>query len=288
MGPFEEIIGAELLAKGVSILLRMVAVLIFAKITLHFGIMIVDKFIAPVSGVSRIRMEEKKAKTINSLLKSILRYFIYFLTAMIILDTFNIQTAPIIASAGILGLAVGFGAQNLVKDVITGFFLIFEDQFSIGDYIDAAGVDGTVEEIGFRTTKIRDFGGQLHIVPNGSFDKVTNYAEGDMRVLVKVQVAYPENIDKVLDVLEKMCEVAAEEIEVVTTGPKVLGLQDLADSGVEILLWAKTQPMEQWGVTRQLRKRAYDAIKDAGIEIPFPHVVVIPRGEAKEIDLDIE
>ena len=276
MGPFEEIIGAELLAKGVSILLRMVAVLIFAKITLHFGIMIVDKFIAPVSGVSRIRMEEKKAKTINSLLKSILRYFIYFLTAMIILDTFNIQTAPIIASAGILGLAVGFGAQNLVKDVITGFFLIFEDQFSIGDYIDAAGVDGTVEEIGFRTTKIRDFGGQLHIVPNGSFDKVTNYAEGDMRVLVKVQVAYPENIDKVLDVLEKMCEVAAEEIEVVTTGPKVLGLQDLADSGVEILLWAKTQPMEQWGVTRQLRKRAYDAIKDAGIEMPSTDTVRFP------------
>jgi moderate conductance mechanosensitive channel len=269
-----------------SVILRTAVVIVGAKFLLQFTMYLIDRIFIPVAENKKIRMEEKKAKTLSALTKSIVRYLIVFILGLIILDIFGIQTAPILASAGILGLAIGFGAQNLVRDVITGFFLILEDQFSIGDYIEAAGVDGTVEEIGFRTTRIRDFGGQLHIIPNGSIDRVTNYVTGNMRVLVEVQVAYKEDIEKVLSVLGEMCAKATEDIEVITDGPRVLGVTDLADSGVKILLWAKTKPMEQWGVTREIRRRAKLALDEANIEIPFPHMVIVGDGKSIPIQID--
>jgi small conductance mechanosensitive channel len=237
--------------------------------------MVVERVIIPMGSNHKIHVEEKKAKTMASLLKSIIRYIIYFLTIMIVLDLLDIQTAPILASAGIIGLAVGFGAQNLVRDVITGFFLIFEDQFSIGDYIAVAGVEGIVEEIGFRTTKIRDFGGQLHIVPNGSIDKVTNFVTGNMRVLVEVMISYDEDVERVLHVLDACCVKAAQDLDVITDGPRVLGVQELADSGIKILIWAKTKPMEQWAISRELRKRVKEAFDEENITIPYPHFVIV-------------
>ena len=271
-----------------SMFLRILIVLVGAQVVLRFSSYLIDKIFLPAANSHKIKMEEKKARTLSALLNSVIRYAVFFIVALILLDIFGIQTAPILASAGILGLAIGFGAQNLVKDVITGFFLILEDQFSLGDYIETAGVDGTVEEIGFRTTKIRDFGGQLHIIPNGLIDKVTNYVTGNMRVLVEVQVSYKENLEKVLSVLDDMCVQAASESEVITDGPRVLGVTDLADSGVKILLWAKTKPMEQWGVTREIRRRAKEALDAAGIEIPFPHMVILGDEKSIPVRLDKE
>ena len=271
-----------------SVLFRVVFVVAGAQIILRFSSFLIDKVFIPATENKRIRIEQKKAKTLSALIKSIVRYIVFFIVILIILDIAGIQTAPILASAGIFGLAIGFGAQNLVRDVITGFFLILEDQFSIGDYIEAAGVDGTVEEIGFRTTRIRDFGGQLHIIPNVSIDKVTNYVTGNMRVLVEVQVAYKENLEKVLTVLGDMCTKAAEEIEVITDGPRVLGVTDLTESGVKILLWAKTKPMEQWEVTREIRKRAKEALDASGIEIPFPHLVILGNDKSIPVLIDKE
>ncbi len=268
-----------------SMVLRVAIVLVGAQLLLRFSAYLVDRVFIPAAENNRVKIDEKKAKTLSALVKSVVNYAIFFIVILIVLDIFGIQTAPILASAGILGLAVGFGAQSLVKDVITGFFIILEQQFSVGDYIKAAGVDGIVEELGFRTTKIRDFGGELHIIPNGLIDKVTNYVTGNMRVLVSVQIAYKENVDKALEVLSDMCAKAAEEIEVIKEGPRVLGVTELADSGVKILLWAKTLPMEQWGVSREITKRAKLALDEAGIEIPFPHMVIV--GDEKSIPIDI-
>jgi small conductance mechanosensitive channel len=263
-----------------SMMIRILIVIVGANVVLRFSAYFIEKIFLPATNSHRIKIEEKKAKTLSALVKSVIRYAVFFIISLIILDIIGIQTAPILASAGILGLAIGFGAQNLVKDVITGFFLILEDQFAVGDYIEAAGVDGTVEEIGFRTTKIRDFGGQLHIIPNGLIERVTNYVTGNMRVLVEVQVSYKENLEKVLEVLTEMCTQAAAEIEVITDGPRVLGVTDLADSGVKILLWAKTKPMEQWAITREIRRRAKEALDKAGIEIPYPHMVIVSDGKS--------
>ncbi len=286
MGFLSNIFDPAIMGQWGSVFVRVLIVIVGAQVVLRFSSFMIDKLFIPAANNHRIRIEEKKAKTLSALVSSVVRYAVFFITGLIILDIFGIQTAPILASAGILGLAVGFGAQNLVKDVITGFFLILEEQFAIGDYIEAAGVDGTVEEIGFRTTKIRDFGGQLHIIPNGLITKVTNYVTGNMRVLVEVQVAYKENLEKVLSVLGDMCTQAAEDIEVITDGPRVLGVTDLADSGVKILLWAKTKPMEQWAVTREIRRRAKVALDEAGIEIPFPHMVIMGDGKSIPIDID--
>lgn len=256
--------------------LRVIVVAVFARLTLRFGRVLIDKIFHPPDASGKGYFVEKKAKTLGALLKSILRYSVYFVSLLIILEMFQLPTASILTSAGILGLAVGFGAQNLVRDVITGFFLIFEDQFSVGDYIAAAGVEGVVEEIGFRTTKIRDFGGQLHIIPNGIIEKISNYSSGNMRVMLEIQIAYEENVERAIGVLEAACQALAAEDPNIVEGPRVLGVQDLADSGVRLLLWAKTLPMEQWGVARKLRQRAKEQLDLAGIEIPYPRTVVIP------------
>ncbi len=256
--------------------LKLAATAVLAKLALRFGTVLIDKVFHPPLKDRKPYWEEKKAKTLSSLLKSILRYSVYFFTVLIVLELFKLPTASILTGAGIMGLAVGFGAQNLVRDVITGFFLIFEDQFAIGDYIGAAGVEGIVEEVGFRATRIRDFGGQLHIIPNGSIDKVSNFSSGNMRVMVEISIAYEESIDQASQVLAEVCQSMAAENPHIVEGPQVLGVQELSDSGVRLLLWAKTHPMEQWSVARELRRRAKERLDQAGIQIPYPHTVIIP------------
>src|SRR5699024_6993326 len=136
--------------------------------------------------------DEKKINTLSTVLKNIIKYIFYFIGLVMVLDMFNISTSSILATAGIGGLAIGFGAQSLVKDIITGFFILFEDQFSVGDYVKIGEYEGIVEELGVRVTKIRDFSGELHIIPNSNIGAVTNRTRGAMRALVKVSVAYEE------------------------------------------------------------------------------------------------
>lgn len=266
--------GGQAVLGGIKVLL----VLVLGKIVLYLGSAIIRRTFC---GENRgIQFEVKKAKTLQPLLMSLLRYVVYFIVAATVLDTLNIvSTATILASAGVFGLAIGFGAQSLVKDVITGFFILFEDQFSVGEHVDAAGLSGVIEELGLRVTKIRDFSGALHVIPNGSIDKVTNYDRGNMRALVKVAVAYKENTEHVMAVLEQAMLELKEENPAITDGPRVLGMSELLDSGVEFLLWAKSAPGEQWALGRQMRRKAKAALDAAGIEIPLPHRVVFNRKE---------
>lgn len=258
--------------------IKVVLILLLGKVVMSVGSTLIKRTICEDN--RGLNVGAKKVKTLQPLLISLLRYTVYFLVAATVLDTLNIvSTATILASAGVFGLAIGFGAQSLVKDVITGFFILFEDQFAVGEYVDAAGLSGTVEELGLRVTKIRDFSGALHVVPNGSINQVTNYDRGNMRALVKVAVAYKENTEKVMAVLEQAMLELREENPAITDGPRVLGMSELLDSGVEFLLWARSTPGSQWELARQMRRKAKAALDAAGIEIPFPHRVVFNRKE---------
>ncbi len=219
-------------------------------------------------------VDEKKINTLTAVLKNVVKYIFYFIGIVMILDMFNINTTSILATAGIGGLAIGFGAQSLVKDIITGFFILFEDQFSIGDYIKVGEFEGIVEELGVRVTKLRDFSGELHIIPNSNIGTVTNKTRGAMRALVKVNVSYEENIDHVIKVLDNLCKEIKETNENIVDGPTILGISDLGEYGMDLTIVAKTNPMDQWSVEREIRKKIKETFDKENIEIPYPKRII--------------
>lgn len=254
--------------------IRVIVILVLAKIGIKIANIFIDKLFEGQQKF-KYRMEERKSNTLAVTLKSIVKYVIYFVGLVMILGVFGIETASIIATAGIGGLAIGFGAQNLVRDVITGFFILFEDQFSVGDYISTGDFDGIVEEIGLRITKIRAFSGDLHIVPNGIIETVTNRSRGAIRAWVDVGIAYEEDIDNAISVLNELCIEIASSNDNIVEGPTVLGVSNLGESDVVLSVVAKTKPMEQWSVEREIRKSIKDEFDKKGIEIPYPRRVVI-------------
>jgi small conductance mechanosensitive channel len=258
---------------------QIILIFIMVKLLLQFLYTIIDK------GFSKPKesdfFDTKKVSTLSALLKSILRYVIYFIAFWTILKIVGFPTESILAAAGIGGLAIGFGAQSLVRDIIVGFFIIFEDHFSVGEYVTIVGLSGIVEEMGLRVTKIRDFSGELHIIPNGSIGQVTNHSRGPMRALVRVSIAYEEDIDRAMAVIEEACLKIKEEMpEDIVDGPRPLGVAELADSGVTILVFARTKSMLQWSTERLIRKRIKEEFARRGIEIPYPKRVIInPKGK---------
>lgn len=253
--------------------LKIIFILIVAKIGIKFINMLIDKFFENKHRL-KIKLDENKISTLKGVLKSISRYTIYFVAALPILEAFGIDVKGLIAAAGVGGLAIGFGAQNLVRDVITGFFILFEDQFAVGDYVELDGMGGIVEDMALRVTKVRGFSGDLYIIPNGSINKVTNRCRGNMRALVKMSIAYEENIDNAIRVLKDEGEKLAKENSNILEGPNVLGVDDFGGSDVVIKVIAMVKPMFQWEVEREMRKRFKEAFDREGIEIPYPKRVI--------------
>lgn len=249
-------------------ILRIGAILLVTTVLLRFFRLLVSKMFIPQLG-SKPFFEEKRAKTLTGLLQSIIRYAAYFIALVLILQEFQIDTTSIVAGAGIVGLALGVGAQNLIRDVITGFFIILENQFAVGDYIVSGDMAGTVEDIGFRVTKLRDGSGVLHIIPHGAISRVTNYSRGHMQAVINVPIAYEVDMKKVLALLEQACSDVAKTREEVLEGPKVVGVVDLRPNDWVIRLTAKTVPLEQVKVETALRKRVKELFDEA--QIPPPH-----------------
>lgn len=220
-------------------------------------------------------IDDKKAKTLAAILKNLGKYVFYFIGLVPALELFGIKTTSILATAGIGGLAIGFGAQSLVKDVITGFFILFEDQFSVGDYVKVDGYEGIVEEMGLRVTKIRGFSGELYIIPNSNIQIVTNSTKGAMRALVEVSISYEEDIDKAIKVLEEISMKLKDREDSIVEGPTVLGVSNLGEHEIVLAVVAKTKPMEQWRIERLLRKEIKEAFDSKNIEIPYPKMVII-------------
>jgi len=228
---------------------------------------------------------EKRAKTLSGIISTTITVVIYLAAAMMIITECGINIGPLLAGAVIAGVAIGFGAQSLVKDVISGFFLLMENQIRVGDVANIAGIGGLVEAINLRTTRLRDLEGKVHIIPNGSIEVATNFTREWSRALVEIGVAYKEDVDNVISVLKDVGEEMRNDPafkEVILEPLTVLGLDSFGDSSVNIRVFFKTLPIKQWEVAREFRKRVKKVFDEKGIEIPFPHrTIYMGEGESK-------
>jgi small conductance mechanosensitive channel len=221
---------------------------------------------------STLSEAEQRGQTISQLLRSVGRVFFVALALLLTLNTF-VNIGPILAGAGILGLAVSFGAQSLVKDVIAGFFYLVEGQFAVGDVIEVAGKSGSVERMTLRVVMLRDLNGAVHIIPNGQITTVTNMTRKWARAVVDVGVAYGSDVDRAIDIFRDEAVRLARDPEwkpQFDGEPEVVGVTDLADSQVTIRTLLRTLPGRQWGVGREFRRRIKGRLDREGIEIPFP------------------
>jgi small conductance mechanosensitive channel len=217
----------------------------------------------------------KRARTISKLVQNALTIAVSSLGVLMVLRELNVDIMPILTGAGILGLAVGFGAQTLVKDLISGLFLTLENQVRVGDVVRIAGTGGFVEAINLRTVVLRDVDGAVHIFPNGSIDRLTNLTKDYSYAVVDVGVAYKEDVDRVFDVLRGAgSDLAADPrfAGAVLEPLEVLGVEAFAESQITIKVRMRTVPLKQFEVGRELRRRIKNVFDAQGIEIPFPHV----------------
>lgn len=227
-----------------------------------------------------LRHTERRETTLVKLLQNTLSYVVYFAAILAILSAFTINVTGILAGAGVLGLAVGFGAQSLVKDIISGFFIIFEDQFSVGDYVQIGLTVGTVEEIGLRTTKISAYGGEVHIIPNGNISEVVNYSINNSLAIVDIRLGYETDIAKTEKLLEEYLANLSVGYEALISQPIIVGVQDLGASEIIMRITAETQPVMQYEIARKLRKDLKIFLDQNGIEIPYPKMVMYqPKNE---------
>jgi small-conductance mechanosensitive channel len=229
----------------------------------------------------------QRAKAMGSLLKSVVTGIVIAVFTTMILAELSVDVAPIVASAGILGLALGFGAQSLVSDFLAGTFMIFEDQYGVGDEIDLGEAVGTVEAISLRVTRLRDINGTVWYVRNGEISRVGNMSQNWARTVLDISVAYHEDLVKVRRVLEEVAHDMWEDEDFkgrVIEEPSVWGVESLGFDGVVIRVALKTAPLEQWSVARALRERIKARFDFEGIEIPLPQRVVWHRGAEPERD----
>lgn len=271
---FGEMITYKELINYAVLLIKSVLIFIITRIFVKIFSSIIEKFFERQKN-SRFGINNRRADTLSELLKSIIRYVMYFIAIVWILDVLGFEIKTVLAVTSVAGVAIGFGAQNLVKDVITGFFILFEDQFAVGDFIEIDGMTGIVEALGLRITKIRDFSGDLHIVPNGSIVKVTNKSRGSMRALVDVDIAYEENTDKVIAIINKVLEDIKKEKQDIVEGPNVLGITKFGEAGTTIRIIARTNPMGQWDVEMEIRRRIKAALEKNGIHIQYPTRILV-------------
>lgn len=252
--------------KGLKILFLVFLMFISIKI----GNYIIKKFVDnQIKSDGRLSMDSQRAKTLGEVMKSVLKHSVYFIgiTAMASIIFGGIS----ITFASIGGVALGLGAQSLIKDLINGFFILFENQFGVGDYITIGNFSGIVSSIGIRTTIIKDFNGDIHCITNGSILEVTNHSRSDSSFIVDVNIAYKEDIDNAISVIEKTCEEFKKENEKDIKEPiNVLGVVALGASGVTIRVLGKAKPLRQWDMERELRKLIKVTLDKNNIEIPFP------------------
>ena len=234
---------------------------------------------------NRTDRARQRAKTLGMLFKSIASAAVGTVTLMMLLGEFDINLGPLLAGAGILGLGIGFGSQSLVRDLLSGIFMLIENQYGVGDYIDVGEANGTVESLGLRTTRLRDKYGTLWHIPNGEIRRVGNMTQSWSKIPMEIDVAYDTDLDLAMETMKTVADgVWNEQLEEATIveEPTVSGVQNFGADGITIRLSVKTEPGEQWSTARVLRKRLKEAFDEAGIEIPFPQRTVWLRSEADQ------
>lgn len=234
---------------------------------------------------SHLSLREKRGQTVAQLLRSVGRIVVVLIAGLLSLNIF-FDIGPLLAGAGILGLAISFGAQSLVKDIIAGFFILLENQFAVGDVIEAGGKSGAVERMTLRVVMLRDLRGVLHIVPNGQIGTVSNQTRGWARAVVEVGVAYEVDVDRALGVFRDEALSFGNDptwSHRLDGAPEVLGVESLADSAVVIRTTLRTRPGEQWDAAREFRRRLKSRLDKEGIEIPYPQRMIHLRPQGAEL-----
>jgi small conductance mechanosensitive channel len=237
----------------------------------------------------------KRAETLSSIIRVTINILIVAVALIIIMGELGIQIGPILAAAGVLGLAVGFGAQNLVQDVISGFFLLLEDQVRVGDVVQVAGKGGLVEKITLRMIILRDLSGNVHYIRNGKVDVVTNMTKDYSRYVFEIGVAYREDVDEVIEIIKQVDQELRQDPNFkddIWEPIEILGLDKFADSALVIKARNKTKPVMQWAIAREFNKRLKKRFDQEGIEIPFPHMTIYAgqgkQGQAAPLRISIE
>ncbi|MEC1652465.1 mechanosensitive ion channel family protein [Bacillus vallismortis] len=239
-----------------SVLLVKLVIMIFLYfIVRSLGMKIIKHLFAKFE--EQNSLSKGRAYTLQSLTLNICSYILIFIFFVMVLDLFHYDPSALLAGAGIVGLAVGFGAQGLVSDIVTGFFILLEKQLDVGDYITVSTFDGIVEQVGLRTTQIRSFDGTLHYIPNRNITNVSNHSRGTMQALVDIKCRLKETLMKRFTFYSKYA------LPQIIEGPNVIGIQELGTSEIVIRVIAKTENMEQWRVERVLRKEIKTALDRA-------------------------
>ncbi|MBU1979103.1 MAG: mechanosensitive ion channel family protein [Gammaproteobacteria bacterium] len=265
--------------------MHILLILVMAWVLLRFSGKAIRMLKAYLRSQADNNLEDlKRIETLSRVFRYIASVVIYVVSGMVVLSELGISIAPILATAGVLGLAVGFGAQSLIKDYFNGIFLLLENQVRQGDVVEAGGKAGLVEEVTLRYIKMRDYDGNVHFIPNGIITTVTNMSRGFAYAVIDVGVAYREDMDEVMDVMR---QVGAGMREDETFGGKMMEPMEMAgvdrwdDSAVILRCRFKVLPLEQWGVRREYLRRLKQAFDRHGIEIPYPHLTVY-AGQAKD------
>jgi small conductance mechanosensitive channel len=220
---------------------------------------------------------QKRTETLGAVLKSIAALVIYSIAAFMALSEFGINLGPLVASAGIVGIAFGFGAQSLVKDFLSGIFMLIEDQFGVGDIIDVGSAAGVVEAVSLRTTQIRDVHGTLWHVPNGEIARVANKSQKWARAVLDIEVAYDTNVNHAMAVIKEVADTVWRDAlpnATIVEEPEIWGVENFGSDAIAIRLAVKVEPGEQWAASREIRRRLKEKFDKVGIEIPFPQRTV--------------
>lgn len=267
-----------------------IALIIIIALVLYFVlrrlITLMHRRVLPLRMKGRPEEEvEQRINTLNRILYQICGVTIILITMLTVLSQVGVSVTPALAGLGILGIAIGFGAQTLVKDIISGFFIFFEDQYGIGDVAQVAGITGLVEDITLRRTILRDLDGIVHSVPNGEIRVASNYTKDWSRVNLNISVGYGEDLDHAIEVINRVGKELAEDPDwapLILTPPQVLRVDALGDSGIDIKILGETKPIQQWGIMGELRKRLKKVFDEEGIEIPWPHTKVYFGGPLEQ------
>ena len=268
----------ELLAKNIinpkvlGVMVKIGLIILISLIIIKIAVIFTEKIRKLIEKTSFTDDERLKLRTqtIMGIINSVIIVFVSLISTMLILGEIGVNIAPILAGAGVLGLAVSFGAQNLVKDVITGFFILLEDQYGIGDIIRVETHAGIVENMNLRTTILRDIEGNVHIIPNGEIKQVVVMTKLWSRAVIDIKVFYKQDLNKIFSIIsEEAAKLAAQWPDRIIEDPEILGIDSIDPNGVTIRLIIKTKPAEQWAVSREFKRRIVERFNETGIDLPF-------------------
>jgi len=263
-------------------IIAIILILVLARIASH----LIQKLILRLYNRKANSMTENKQKRANtacSIIQSLSKYVVWFFAIVSIIGQLGLSATmnSLLATAGIGGLAIGFGAQSIIKDVFTGLFMIFEDQIAVGDYVQIGDITGFVEEISLRNTVIKGARGELNVIPNGNISIVTNYSREDYLAQVDVSIAYEADVVRAMRLMLEEAEQYAKQTDIVTDKPNMLGVETLGNSGVTLRMRVRVKPLEHWQCERDLNQRIKARFEREGIEIPYQKLVLLTSASDK-------